>query len=150
MENSNKYIVPVAVVLVVIVAAAAYKILNKKSSEEGEVIATASAQPSVSAGAGVYENGTYEVVGDYRSPAGPEHINVSLTLTDGVITEAEVVSPATHPTTKKMQALFIGGYRSFVIGKNIDEVELTKVSGSSLTPKGFNDAVSKIKAQASS
>ena len=37
-----------------------------------------------------------------------------------------------------------------VVGKNIDEVAITKVAGSSLTPKGFTDALEKIKADAKS
>jgi hypothetical protein len=37
-----------------------------------------------------------------------------------------------------------------VVGKNISELQLTKVSGSSLTPQGFMDALEKIKAEAQS
>jgi hypothetical protein len=35
-----------------------------------------------------------------------------------------------------------------VVGKNIDEVNLGKVSGSSLTPIGFNNAIEDIRSQA--
>ncbi len=39
--------------------------------------------------------------------------------------------------------------RAFVVvGKKIDEVQLTKVAGSSLTPKGFMDALEKVKTEA--
>jgi hypothetical protein len=47
--------------------------------------------------------------------------------------------------------MFAGAdYKQYVVGKKIDEVQLTKVSGSSLTPQGFNDALAKIKAEAKS
>lgn len=48
----------------------------------------------------------------------------------------------------RFQDLFAQNYKPLVIGKNIDEVQLGKVSGSSLTPMGFNDALAKIKTQA--
>lgn len=97
---------------------------------------------------GAYRDGTYNAEGNYVSPGGPESIGVTITLTDGMVTDATVVAKAERPMSKKMQDQFISGYKEQVIGKNIDEIELTKVSGSSLTPKGFNDALEEIKTQA--
>lgn len=97
-----------------------------------------------------YKDGTYTATGTYVSPGGPESIEVTLTLKDDIITSAEVVSKAVLPTSKNFQGKFISGYKAVVVGKNIESLALDKVSGSSLTPKGFNDAVLKIKAQAQS
>lgn len=97
-----------------------------------------------------YKNGNYEVMGDYTSPGGAEQLEVKLTLTDGVISDITVIPQATRPTSKIKQADFAEHYKVMVLGKNIDEVMLTKVSGSSLSPKGFNDAIEKIKSQARS
>lgn len=96
-----------------------------------------------------YTDGTYEVVGNYTSPGGEETIDVTLTLADGVVTDAEVVANATRPISQQMQAAFIGGFEEQVVGKNIDEINVTKVSSSSLTPKGFMDALEKVKQEAS-
>ena len=95
-----------------------------------------------------YRDGTYSTVGEYVSPGGEESISVKLTLAGDVITSAEVISNATRPNSVKYQGQFISGYKTLVVGKNIDDVVLDKVSGSSLTPKGFNDALSKIKIEA--
>ncbi len=95
-----------------------------------------------------YVNGTYHAIGDYQSPGGAEQIDVTLTLQDGVILDATVKSLASRPISQKMQGQFVSGYTTFVIGKTIDEVNLDKVSGSSLTPKGFNEALEEIKARA--
>lgn len=95
-----------------------------------------------------YKDGEYDVVGDYVSPGGPETIDVKVTLKDNVITDATVVSEATRPESIEWQTKFVSGYKEQVIGKNINEINLTKVSGSSLTPKGFNDAIEKIKSEA--
>jgi uncharacterized protein with FMN-binding domain len=100
--------------------------------------------------AAALKDGVYQVKGGYTSPAGPEEIDVKLTLKDGVIADATVVSLATHPGSKKFQGQFVGGFKEKVIGKAIDGLEFGAVAGSSLTPKGFNDAVQKIMKQAQS
>lgn len=99
---------------------------------------------------GAYKNGEYSAVGNYESPGGPEEVYVSLMLKDNVITDVTFETKAERPLSVKFQEIFGADYKQYVVGKNIDEVELTKVSGSSLTPKGFNDALAKIKAEAKS
>lgn len=95
-----------------------------------------------------YKDGVYDVKGSYNSPAGAETLGVKLTLKDNVVTDAEVVVEATNPKSKFMQDAFAGGYKEMVIGKKINDIHLEKVSGSSLTPIGFNDALEQIKSQA--
>lgn len=95
-----------------------------------------------------YKDGNYEAVGSYVSPGGEETVNVKLTLKDNVITDSEVVGNATLPASVKFQDVFIENYKQYVVGKNIDEVQLDVISGSSLTPKGFNDALELIKQDA--
>lgn len=99
--------------------------------------------------AGEYKAGKYTSEGEYTSPAGPEKVKVTVALkADGTISDIEFVGETEHPMSKKFQGLFASGYKPLVMGKKIDEVQLDKVSGSSLTPKGFNDAIEKIKTQA--
>lgn len=95
-----------------------------------------------------YKDGTYTSTGEYVSPGGSEQVEVTLTLKADKVTDATVVAKAILPGSKNFQAKFISGFKALVIGKSIDEVKLDKVSGSSLTPKGFNDAVIKIQTQA--
>ena len=47
-----------------------------------------------------------------------------------------------------MQGNFKAGFSELVVGKPVDQVSLSVVNGSSLTPKGFMDALAKIKAEA--
>lgn len=96
----------------------------------------------------VYKDGTYTATGEYSSPAGKEEIGVTLTLVDDVITDVSVTPMATVPISVRLQADFAANYKTLVVGKKIDEVNLGKVSGSSLTPVGFNDAIAKIKLEA--
>lgn len=96
----------------------------------------------------VYKDGVYTALGDYNSPGGAEQIKITLTLKNDIITDAVAVPQATRPNSVVFQRQFAAGFKALIVGKNIDTVSLHKVSGSSLTPNGFNDAVAKIKVQA--
>lgn len=96
----------------------------------------------------VYIDGTYTATGTYTSPGGKESLPVTLTLEGDVIVDVSVQTPATNPTSQKFQTIFADNFTPLVVGKNIDDLNLTKVSGSSLTPAGFNDALAQIKVAA--
>ncbi|MDD5318520.1 MAG: calcium-binding protein [Candidatus Pacebacteria bacterium] len=96
----------------------------------------------------VYKDGTYSAQGNYNSPGGPESINVTLTIKNDIVTGAGVTAMAKDRTSQRYQGYFISGYKQYVIGKNISTISLDKVSGSSLTPAGFNMAIQKIEVQA--
>lgn len=98
--------------------------------------------------ASAYKDGIYSVTGNYRSPAGAEEIDVSITLTDDIVADASVAVKATNAVSIKLQEDFVSNFRPLVVGKKITEVGLSKISGSSLTPKGWNDAVEKVKVEA--
>jgi uncharacterized protein with FMN-binding domain len=95
-----------------------------------------------------YKDGTYTAVGSYMSPGGRDKIGVTLTLKADTITHASVAPQAGDNTSARYENIFATNYKQYVVGKNIATLNLTKVSGSSLTPKGFNDAITKIKLQA--
>ncbi len=95
-----------------------------------------------------YKNGTYTAVGSYESPAGIESIGVSLTIKNDSISAASVTPMPNDGTSSYYQQRFADGYKSMVVGKSVDSVNLDVVSGSSLTPIGFNKALAAIKAKA--
>lgn len=95
-----------------------------------------------------YKNGTYSAVGTYDSPAGIDTMDVSLTLNEGIVTAVTITPKGIVPASKRWFEKFNAGVSPFVIGKKINELNLTQVSGASLTPIGFNDALEKIKIQA--
>ena len=101
-----------------------------------------------SAATGAYADGTYDAEGSYTSPGGNESVGVSLTLESGVVTAVTVTPESENPTGQEYQTRFASGISGEVVGKSLDELDVTKVSGSSLTSGGFNDAVETIKADA--
>ncbi|EAR24988.1 hypothetical protein A20C1_06891 [marine actinobacterium PHSC20C1] len=97
---------------------------------------------------GDYTDGTYTETGNYQSPNGTEQVDVTLTLESNIITEVNVVGFGESPNSMQFQGEFIDGIAAEVVGKNIDELSVDKVAGSSLTSGGFNKAVEAIKADA--
>lgn len=95
-----------------------------------------------------YKDGTYTAIGGYISPAGEETVEITLVVKNDVVISGTSVTKATNPVSVKLQNLFKDGFNEVVAGKSIDELSLTVVNGSSLTPKGFMDALMKIKEQA--
>lgn len=98
--------------------------------------------------ASMYVDGLYSATGSYTAPSGTETVGVSLTVTDDVVTDVAIDEQAVNPTSQKMQALFADGISTLVIGKRLEDISVSQVSGSSLTSKGFNQALEAIKAQA--
>ena len=104
---------------------------------------------SALAGSGAsYKDGTYSADGNYVSPNGTETVGVQLTLAAGKVTDVQITEHPSNPNTRKFQGQFAGGIAAQVVGKNIEELNVSKVAGSSLTSGGFNQAVDKIKAEA--
>lgn len=95
-----------------------------------------------------YRDGTYTATGNYTRPGGPDKVNVTVTLKKNIIQSARVTPGSSHPVASRFQRLAAGPLAAQVTGKNIDSVRAGKTAGSSLTPQGFNNAISKIKSQA--
>lgn len=108
----------------------------------------AAARETAAAEEPAYADGTYAATGSYESPAGPETVGVSVTLADGVVTAVEVTPEATNPASQKFQNQFASGVADVVVGKPIEGLTVDAVSGSSLTPEGFNAALAEIVADA--
>lgn len=110
---------------------------------------TASASVPSAAGAGsTYADGTYTAQGSYQTPESVETVTVTVTLQDDVITAVEVTGQPKARESQQYQSQFIGGISDVVVGKDIDEVSVSRVAGSSLTSSGFNKAIDEIKAEA--
>lgn len=100
------------------------------------------------AASGEYKDGTYEADGSYQTPETVETISVTLTIADGVVESVEVTGDPKARETEQYQGQFIDGISDEVVGKSLDEIEVSRVAGSSLTSGGFNEAVASIKEQA--
>lgn len=108
---------------------------------------SADASSLASNGSG-YKDGTYSADGNYVSPNGTETVGVQLTLASGTVTDVQITQHPSNPNTRKFQGEFAGGIADQVVGKKIDDINVSKVAGSSLTSGGFNQALEQIKTEA--
>lgn len=150
-KQNNKVIVGTAVFAIIAILAF---VLNNASPAENNTQNTNTPQQITTPTPGLVRettlvgeeiaDGTYEAKGEYTSPAGKETIDVKITIKDGLVETAEMTPNAVNPGSVKFQGIFKDNFKAQVVGKKISEIKLDKVSGSSLTPKGFNDAIQKI------
>lgn len=105
--------------------------------------------PAESASA-VYKNGTFKTQTSYQTPKRDVYaMEVSLVLENDIVKDAQIVytqGAEKDPNAQKFEA----AYRTEVIGKNIDSINLSRVGGASLTTNAFNTALVDIKADAKS
>ena len=94
----------------------------------------------------VYVDGVYSARGEYGSL--PSHITVTVTLTNEIVSNTQVQTHATDPTSLDLQRRFAVAVPAVVNGKHINAVRVGRLAGSSGTPNGFNDAIRQIKVQA--
>lgn len=94
-----------------------------------------------------YADGTYEASGSYANPSGQSSIDVTITIADNVVTDL-ALEPGATGTSLGYQKQFIGGAADEVVGKTLGEIDVSKVSGSSLTSGGFNKALDEIRQDA--
>jgi uncharacterized protein with FMN-binding domain len=144
----------IVIVLIGIVASVAIAVqgnLNDQNPEQTTQNQTSN--PSSQSSSGVndntdtsdYRDGTYSATGSYVSPGGRESIELTVTIENGIITSTQLQQNATDREAREYQAAFASGYSELVVGKNVDEVSLSRVAGSSLTSNGFNNALDQIK-----
>ena len=95
-----------------------------------------------------YHNGTYSATGRYSTPGGIESIGLEITLTDDTVTATTLTQNPSNRDSRQYQAAFASGYKELIIGKKLDDISLSRVSGSSLTSQGFENALADIANQA--
>lgn len=154
MPDKKQMTTSLVILLATILLVAGAIVVNQKNEEQKSNQSTTSRSDSNEESTTVsssttYKEGTYNATGSYQSPGGKEAIKISITInSDGTITKTDAESQAVSGDGEQFQKQFISGYKSKVVSKKINGIELNQVSGSSLTPEGFNDALQQIEQQA--
>jgi uncharacterized protein with FMN-binding domain len=154
-NNLSKFAIPlVAVVIIIVAVVAIYASTNNSTTtitpSQNSTETQDTTQQAADEQSSEYKDGIYSAQGTYVSPGGSREIGLTITLENGVVTDTTFEGNAQDPQSKRFQGEFGDNYAPLIVGKDINDVTLTKVSGSSLTPKGFTDALEKIKTQAQS
>ena len=97
-----------------------------------------------------YNDGTYTATAYYFTPKRVRHeILVTLGIQDAVITSADVQYDRAEAKTPSHLG-FDDAYRPLTVGVVVDDLDLSRVGGASLTTIAFNEALTDIKSDASS
>jgi uncharacterized protein with FMN-binding domain len=143
------------VIALISVATAGVVELNKQSSLSSQpgVISsppavTSTSNSSAPSSTATYKDGTYTATASYLTPGGTESIRVQVALAGNAINDVQLSQQGDSRESQEYQAAFAGEYQSSVAGKNITEVKLSRVAGSSLTSNAFNEAIDQIKRNA--
>ena len=155
IRKVNPAVTALIVIVLIAVVVGAVVVINNTTKTNTEQSVTQDTQTPTTAettsepdATASYKDGTYTETGSYSSPGGRESIEVTVTLANDIITAASVKGDATSGESKEHQEDFISGYKTLVVGKDIDTVSLSRVAGSSLTSNGFNTALKLIKVDA--
>jgi uncharacterized protein with FMN-binding domain len=119
---------------------------SETSTDTGTDISTDTGTDS--SATGTYTDGTYTAEGEYQAPGETETIEVEVTLEGDIVTAVTVTPQATSGNAARYQDEFADGIGDIVVGENIDDLNVDRVAGSSLTSTGFNAAIDEIKADA--
>lgn len=95
-----------------------------------------------------YADGTYTARGDYGGA--PSYMDFTVSLDDGVVTDVESeLMPDNNDTSRGYQERFAAAVPDEVIGESIADLEVGVIAGASGCADGFNDALAKIRQEAS-
>lgn len=152
MDTAKKPNPIVAAAITVLILGGLTAAILYLTNQQQDPAATSSEQRSIDTSetshSGIYANGSYTATGSYSTPGGTDAIVLTVTLESDVVVATELEQHATSGNSEYFQGQFASEYEEFVVGKSIDEVELTRVAGASLTSSGFNEALEEIKKEA--
>ena len=117
--------------------------LNGGTSSLNNGTSTASTNPNAT-----YKDGTYNANANFQTPDGIDGITVKVTIASNVITSVNADTTATSRESQQYDDAFLSSYKSEVVGKNVNDVQLNRTAGASLTSDGFNKALDEIRQNA--
>ncbi|MEM6997752.1 MAG: hypothetical protein AAF413_02460 [Patescibacteria group bacterium] len=96
-----------------------------------------------------YADGTYSATKTYRVPEGhTDEISIELSLKDDVISSIVVDTVATNNESVEHQDKFDPLIVGEVEGKSLDEADISRLGGASLTSSAFNDLLQAVRNEA--
>ncbi|MFH0772807.1 MAG: FMN-binding protein [bacterium] len=83
---------------------------------------------------------------DYTVGNFPESVSVNITLDGATVTDLQLSLNPSNDTSAAYQNAFAAEIKSYVVGKNIKDINVSRVAGASYTTEAFMQAVKKIQA----
>lgn len=159
-DNKNKKIVTgFIVVFSVVILAVAVNMWQKHENASSTATASTHQSSNVDAGTstattatsnagGSYKDGAFTATTSYPTPGGDGQMTIQLTVKSNAVTDINIQQAAVNHVSQEYENRFESAYKYYVVGKNLQDINLSRVSGASLTTAGFNDALTQIKSKA--
>jgi len=122
-----------------------------RASDEEEPTVQEGMPGMTEAGMGMmdYQDGTYITTVNYEIPYGyVEPMEVTLQLENNTIKDVAASFAIVNPVSEGYQQTFLGYVSREVVGRKVDNVSLSRMTGASLTNQAFDAALAEIKAEA--
>jgi len=134
----NHLQMPIIIAVIVIIALiAGVTFFTKDSDDVIEEVSSISSTDKIT--------GTFTRNSGYLTPKKTSHnIEVTLTILDDIVTDANVIYDHKEGFTTPGQERFEQEYKVEVVGKNIHNISLSRVGGASLTSNSFNEIIDQI------
>ncbi len=98
-----------------------------------------------------FNDGTFTATATYLTPRRTPHdVSVTLTITNDVITDVDVLYDGDKNFANQQQGWFENEIGGIATGVRLDELSVSRVGGASLTTRAFNEAVAEIRTSAQS
>lgn len=142
------YIIAVLAIAVVGIGFTFFQSSKQSTIPETSTTVTNTPTTEVVTQTNIYKNGVHTATVTYLTPVKAEYmLGVSLTLENDTVTDAQVIYSQGAEKDPNAQN-FETAYRTEIIGKNIDSLNLSRVGGASLTTGAFNKSLAAIKTDA--
>ncbi len=156
MEESNNTpkLVGGLLISAAVIAGILFLVLNSDSDsltqEDTQTAEVSQVEESATAAvAAEFTDGTFTSNSTYRVPNGDEEaISVEIVLANNEIVSLEFDVQATNSTSEQWQGRFSPLIEDAVVGEDLEEADVSRLGGASLTSAAFNDLLDDVRAQA--
>ncbi len=121
------------------------------ASDNGEEVTRELMPGMAESGMGMmdYQDGTYSTTVNYEIPYGyVEPMEVTLKIEDNTVIDVQAAFEVVNPVSEDYQQSFLRYVSREVVGRKVDNVSLSRMTGASLTNQAFDAALAEIKAEA--
>ena len=129
------------IVLVVVFGIGAFAFFSTNKLETKESINTETKVTSTN-------NSTYTTNVSYQVPESTETLGLTISVLNGTVTDVNVSLSKNKGKSINYQNNFEKSYKQFVVGKQLKDINLSRVGGASVTTKAFMDAIKAVQKQA--
>lgn len=144
-NNRTTYVIAGVLGITTLIIIIAVVFVNFSSSKDSNSNTSTTTTNNASSS---FKDGSYSSTINYFVQGNRESITVSITIANNAVASVENQLTESNSTSAEYQGAFDSNYKSFVVGKKISSINLSRVAGATETTDAFMQALQKIKTNA--